>query len=172
MEVCWALEGAIGSSSYPGSTKLEKINISMGIEIHINRGKSCIEQGEVRTQTDVPLQNPNFPVQKMVHSHIFRPCSVTNIQNKYENLMQPADFAVQVWNPDSIMISGITVICIVVSWTSTTITFTVNEDVSCSLQHLLLTLSSNQHSPFCHKHFLQLSGTPTTQVFSLAKVGY
>jgi hypothetical protein len=68
-----------------------------------------------------------------------------NIQNKYENLMQHADFAIQVWNPNSIMISGITIICIIVSWTLTTMTFTVDEDVSCSLQHLLLTLSPNQH---------------------------
>jgi hypothetical protein len=82
-----------------------------------------------------------------------RPCSVMNIQNKYENLMQHANFADQVWNPDSITILGITIICIIVSWTSTTMTFTVDKDVSCSLQHLL-TLSPNQHSPFCHKHSL------------------
>jgi uncharacterized oligopeptide transporter (OPT) family protein len=94
-----------------------------------------------------------------------------NIQNKYENLMH-ANFADQVWNPNSITILGITIICIVVSWTLTMTTFTVNEDVSCSLQHLLLTLSPNQHSPFCHKHSLQQLGTPTTQVFTLAKVGY
>jgi hypothetical protein len=36
---------------------------------------------------------------------------------------------------------GITVICIVVSWTSTITTFTVDKDISCSLQHLLSTLS-------------------------------
>jgi hypothetical protein len=40
-----------------------------------------------------------------------------NIQNKYENLMQHADFANQVWNPNSIAILGITIICIVVSTT-------------------------------------------------------
>jgi hypothetical protein len=62
------------------------------------------------------------------------------IQNIYENSMQHADFADQVWSPDSITISGITIICM------TTTTFTVNEDVSCSLQHLLLTLSPNQLS--------------------------
>jgi hypothetical protein len=38
-----------------------------------------------------------------------RPCSVTNIQNKYENLMQHANFADQVQNPNSITISGITI---------------------------------------------------------------
>jgi hypothetical protein len=52
-----------------------------------------------------------------------------NIQNKYENLMQYADFADKVWNPDSITISGITIICIVVSWTSTMTTFTVDKDI-------------------------------------------
>jgi hypothetical protein len=31
---------------------------------------------------------------------------------------------------------------------------TVDEDISCSLQHLLSTLSPNQHSPVCHKHSL------------------
>jgi hypothetical protein len=67
---------------------------------------------------------------------------------------------------------GITIICIIVSWTSTTTTFTVDKDISCSLQHLLSTLSPNQHSPFCHKHSLQQSGTPTTQAFSLVKVGH
>jgi hypothetical protein len=68
--------------------------------------------------------------------------------------MQHADFSNQVWNPDSITILGITIIRIVVSWTLTTMTFIVDKDVSCSLQHLLLTLSPNQHSPFCHKHSL------------------